>query len=62
MKRTCVSCCSPDVEKGRAVDGRRAYRCRNCGHTWTEGMQGRVKRWNSQMIARGIGYQFGNRA
>ena len=35
-------------DKGRAVDGRRAYRCRVCGATWTEGLQGRKRRWSPQ--------------
>lgn len=46
--RTCGSCKSPRPEKGRAADGRRAYRCRNCGNQWTEGLQGCSQRFSPQ--------------
>lgn len=52
-KYTC-SCGCNDYDKGRAVDGRRAYRCKKCGGVHTNGMQGREKRYNSQRIS----YQF----
>lgn len=42
------------AEKGRAMDGRRAYRCRLCGATWTNGLQGRTRRYSPQRT----GYQF----
>jgi hypothetical protein len=35
-------------DKGRAPDGRRAYRCRTCGCVWTEGLQGKKQSWNPQ--------------
>ena len=43
-----------NVSKGRAFDGRRAYRCNNCGNVWTNGMQNRVKQYSSQRES----YQF----
>ena len=42
------------LEKGRGLDGRRAYRCRVCGSTWTNGLQGRTRRYSPQRT----GYQF----
>ena len=47
----CHNCRSNDISKGRAFDGRRAYRCNNCRITWTNGMQGRKKRYSSQRIS-----------
>lgn len=41
-------CNASNPEKGRAMDGRRAYRCRSCGSEWTEGMQGRAKQYSKQ--------------
>ncbi|MDD5589154.1 MAG: hypothetical protein PHP92_03820 [Candidatus Nanoarchaeia archaeon] len=42
------------VDKGRAMDGRRAYRCKICGKVWTEGLQNRKQKYSSQRE----GYQF----
>jgi len=53
-KHHCAVHTSVPPEKGRAMDGRRAYRCPVCVSVWTEGMQGRVKRYSSQRP----GYQF----
>lgn len=39
IKRRCPICKHPGYDKGRAFDGRRAYRCHNCGNVWTEGLQ-----------------------
>jgi len=50
----CDQCRHPKPEKGRAFDGRRAYRCPQCDHSWTEGMQGRKPRYSPQRQ----GYQF----
>ena len=48
MKRKCYICKTGKPDKGRAMDGRRAYRCVNCGAIWTEGMQGRKKKFHKQ--------------
>lgn len=45
---TCDRCQSPNPDKGRAFDGRRAYRCKRCGNEWTNGMQGRRKHYSIQ--------------
>ena len=50
----CGTCHKRATDKGRAWDGRRAYRCRLCGQTWTFGLQGRRRRFSPQRI----GYQF----
>lgn len=47
-KRKCPHCSKTKYDKGRARDGRRAYRCIFCDHIWTEGLQGRKKRYNIQ--------------
>ena len=47
-KRKCDNCQTPKPDKGRAIDGRRAYRCVNCGNIWTEGLQGRKQKWSKQ--------------
>ena len=47
-RRECPVCHHAGVDKGRAWDGRRAYRCQRCGETWTEGMQGRARRFSAQ--------------
>ena len=47
-ERRCPICKTENPDKGRALDGRRAYRCKNCHHEWTEGMQGRKKRYSIQ--------------
>lgn len=54
VARRCLVCQTPKPEKGRAMDGRRAYRCACCGNVWTEGMQGREKQYSEQRP----GYQF----
>lgn len=46
--RCCPTCRTPNPDKGRAYDGRRAYRCTKCGNSWTEGMQGCEKKFNKQ--------------
>lgn len=53
-KNDCPACRHSGVDKGRAFDGRRAYRCQSCGHIWTSGMQGRAKKYSPQRA----GYQF----
>ena len=53
MIRKCSSCKSKDIDKGRGFDGRRCYRCNNCGQTWSEGMQGRKKKYKQS-----VGMQF----
>lgn len=50
----CDNCQHTGIDKGRALDGRRAYRCQRCRNVWTSGMQGRTKRYSPQ---RG-GFQF----
>ena len=52
--RRCAYCQTTTPDKGRAWDGRRAYRCKCCGKVWTEGMQGREKNYSEQRH----GYQF----
>jgi transposase-like protein len=54
MERRCPKCKTKYPKKGRAFDGRRAYRCGSCGYTWTEGMQGRQRRYSEQRE----GFQF----
>ena len=54
MSEKCPECRSKDIEKGRAFDGRRAYRCGQCLKIWTNGMQGREKKYSQQRS----GYQF----
>ena len=51
---TCPQCRTTCPEKGRALDGRRAYRCRSCRRTWTDGLQGRARHYSEQRQ----GYQF----
>lgn len=53
-ERRCPTCRVPKPDKGRAFDGRRAYRCVSCGTKWTEGSQGRGKKYSPQRE----GYQF----
>jgi len=43
-----------NILKGRAFDGRRAYRCNHCGHVWTNGLNGRKKTYSNQRES----YQF----
>ena len=50
----CHKCSSSDLDKGRAFDGRRAYRCKQCGNVWTNGLQGRKRQYSQQRE----GYQF----
>ena len=54
MRRECANCRHTGVDKGRAMDGRRAYRCQRCGNVWTEGLQGRERKYSPQRD----GYQF----
>lgn len=42
------------VDRGRACDGRRAYRCKLCGAIWTSGTNGRKWQHSSQRES----YQF----
>lgn len=53
-RRSCGQCHSRSYDKGRATDGRRAYRCACCGCIWTEGLQGRAPSYSPQRQ----GYQF----
>lgn len=55
-RRACSRCLSPSIDKGRAWDGRRAYRCRACRHEWTEGWQGMARQRPSPQ--RQSGHQF----
>lgn len=41
-------CGSKYLDKGRAFDGRRAYRCKVCETVWTYGMQGRERDYSPQ--------------
>lgn len=53
----CNTCIHPDkskMDKGRAFDGRRAYRCPDCGEIWTEGLQDRQQKFSDQRP----GFQF----
>ena len=52
--RRCSVCHCEHPEKGRALDGRRCYRCRHCRVEWSEGMQGRRPRYSKQRL----GFQF----
>jgi len=55
MKNKIVcSCLHTGIDKGRAFDGRRAYRCQKCGNVWTDGIQGREKKYSPQRMS----YQF----
>ena len=53
-KKYFCSCGCNRFEKGRAMDGRRAYRCKQCGSIHTYGMQGRKKTYSQQRES----YQF----
>lgn len=44
----CHKCGHTKPDKGRAFDGRRVYRCPQCGTSWSEGMQGREKQYSPQ--------------
>jgi len=48
MPKKTSDCCSSMVDKGRALDGRRAYRCQKCESSWTEGLQGVSQRYSQQ--------------
>lgn len=50
MGRKCDNCSHTGIDKGRAFDGRRAYRCQKCGNEWTEGMQGRERKHSKQRM------------
>lgn len=47
----CPKCNHKGIDKGRAFDGRRAYRCRQCGYDWTNGLQGRKKQYSNQRMS-----------
>ena len=49
----CPSCGHRGLDRGRAFDGRRAYRCKRCGKQWTCGLQGRTKQYKQT-----VGMQF----
>ena len=55
-KFRCDDCKSLDIDKGRGLDGRRCYRCNNCGHTYSKGLQGRKRKYSPQRT----GFQFWN--
>lgn len=44
----CPRCRHKGIDKGRAPDGRRAYRCQSCCEVWTMGMQGRKRKYSPQ--------------
>jgi len=48
------SCGCNRFDKGRAMDGRRAYRCKQCGSIHTSGMQERKQMYSTQRES----YQF----
>lgn len=52
----CFKCFHTEIEKGRALDGRRAYGCTKCGYLWTNGLQDREQTFSPQRV----GYQFRN--
>lgn len=54
MVRCCAVCGGGGIDKGRAFDGRRAYRCQNCLVVWTEGLNGRARKYSPQRPS----YQF----
>ena len=54
--RPCPICRNAAPDKGRAMDGRRAYRCRSCDYIWTDGLQGRERKYSPQRPY----YQFGD--
>ena len=53
-QRQCSTCGCTHVDKGRGHDGRRCYRCQNCGTEWSEGNQGRERTYSPQRD----GFQF----
>lgn len=53
MAYICICGCKK-FDKGRAFDGRRAYRCKSCGNIHTYGLQGREKKYSNQRES----YQF----
>ena len=55
-RRECPVCQHQGLDYGRAFDGRRAYRCQACGNVWTDGLQGRTRRYHPQRES----YQFAN--
>lgn len=50
----CDNCQTKKPLKGRAFDGRRAYKCTSCNNIWTNGMQNKDKIYSSQRD----GFQF----
>lgn len=54
MEIVCKNCNQKsNIDKGRAVDGKRAYKCNGCGHIWTNG-KGRKEIYSIQRMS----YQF----
>jgi hypothetical protein len=47
-KKICTMCRACILDKGRAIDGRRAYHCKNTGNIWTEGKQGKKSSYSEQ--------------
>ena len=56
MCNICIEFDKSKMDKGRAFDGRRAYRCPQCNSEWTDGMQGALKKYSVQRL----GNQFYN--
>lgn len=50
FRNRCSNCFYEYSDKGRGLDGRRVYRCQNCGKTWSLGMQGRQKKYSKQRL------------
>ncbi len=48
INKNICSCGCKQYDKGRAFDGRRAYRCKSCGGIHTAGMQNRNKKYSQQ--------------
>lgn len=46
----CGVCGCRLLDKGRGFDGRRFYRCRKCDNRWSEGLQGRERKYSEQRI------------
>lgn len=53
----CPKCQCTEIDKGRAFDGRRAYRCKSCKNEWTNGLNGRKQRYSIQRMSN----QFANK-
>ena len=48
VRLECRGCRCRKIDKGRAMDGRRCYRCQHCGSTWSSGLQGRKPKYSDQ--------------